>query len=498
MGGIRILTLAEASAIYNIGWETGITVQKLAWPTLYEDFKQAFRAAKRELLCSAGPLEYSYMHRMSELMFALTHLPLPSNHVRFKKILRQSCITGEVFTTLHELAQQVLSASEDPFGATLANLISLGPPKVALLLANDDWCASVAERFGHRGRLRVACSFDSSWMERTYDRIVVVGAIRNHPEHIYTAPRSFDIQWLVAPWMRGTFEPSLLSEPVSSASWERPRIIYHSPATAEDDAEDSATQLLVGPITEASLFAAADVIGREAMARAAMISFDHGLYAYYPIEGESIDVVSEANDLKINRVPVSKVRAGDLVLEIEGGTWEYNAKVADDLIGAEGVKQIRSALARWEAALGELIEQEGLDGLAFRLERELGRGVSGNVVLNWAQHAWTRGGTILPNDEEDFRVAASFAGLSTVEIDNAWRWGKLLRVTRRKAGHIIRKQMRKELAENLASMRSSVFRTNRFVLDFKDNRRIYVLRALEVESDVGVKQASIMGRLLTR
>lgn len=207
-------------------------------------------------------------------------------------------------------------------------------------------------------------------------------------------------------------------------------------------AEARARHSAVAPLSE-----------RDLMVPARFVLFADGSGSFLPSDKSVVEIADffdreHSVQADLDRLPRKAVRdleERDLVMLRLAGSGDYVDEVADRLMEAEGLANLRSDAVEWKSALFDALKRYGEGAIAKAL-RDTG------VKLRSAAYLWTWAGdaVIAPQDFETFqalmvtleRVGLSFEGRSAADYSVAmWSAMERLKTFQHKAGVEIRRAL---------------------------------------------------------
>ena len=201
---------------------------------------------------------------------------------------------------------------------------------------------------------------------------------------------------------------------------------------------------------------------RQHLVRARLVLFANGHWMNLREDQKVIEISQWVDGLEepqsLRRFPrrqVSELQEGHLIVLRTMGSGDYLLDVADGLLKAHGLADLRRSSTDWKAALEMALRQHGTGGMARRL-RSLGHPVNSSSYL-WT---WTTNHVMRPESQSLFvdlvRVLSSLGySLDNLDPEEAAieRWVGMGQVIRYhyKAGAVIRRSLLKRLRSLIAA-----------------------------------------------
>jgi len=331
--------------------------------------------------------------------------------------------------------------------------------------------------------------------------LVVLGARRWYPEHLFTAPRAEHIHLFCYDWIRDNWNP----EGVFVGSKIKSR---KSDAFENVDAIQPA-ELISGSINPEDLIAEID-LSRFALrfsqsreenteseeAEAILLSLEGGAGVFIDAADEGkirtidfeadgwLDITGRRRS-RLKKIPVSHIEPGIFVLLRTGGGGDYLVPVADRFLGDHSQKA-RGCQANWKTLLRERVRAKGPLETSIEL-LDLGsiRADENNV------RTWTSSRNIGPQDIHDFEAIMRLVGLEANTAEY-WTNTEAIRSAHMKAGFYISRLLFKIVD---GADLSTLERTGRmeFELTGTDAGSLVALRVLAVSRQTFSVAASRIG-----
>jgi len=266
------------------------------------------------------------------------------------------------------------------------------------------------------------------------DRIIILGAPRWFPDHMFSAPRAPQIDVVCFRWNLKAWRPTrvllershrkgneervveqqgeLIDEPWPEPDWSS---IVRSAALSLGQTEDSDAPELV----DAQLFALQDdyAVFLEAKASALVIDLE------------------EEEEARICRVEANEIKPGVfLLLRTEGGGGDYIVSMADRLLGARAIA-CRSLQKDWKRGLRAETARMGIQQTVSRLIGFGAQRADHSNLRNWMSDR-----SIRTHDKRDF-VALMRLIDREAEADKIWQTMGDIDAMHRRAGKMIRRRL---------------------------------------------------------
>lgn len=284
--------------------------------------------------------------------------------------------------------------------------------------------------------------------------LIVLGARRWYPEHLFTAPRAKQIHLLCYDWIQDRWNP----EDVFIGS----RTGSTRSGSLEKNADGIQTEALISGIIinpddliaeiDLSRFAvrlsqsrAGDIESEEDDAVLLLLEGAAGVFIDASDEGKILTIDLEADggvDItgrklsRLRRIQASNIEPGIFVLLRTGGGGDYLVPIADKFLG-EHAQTMRGCQANWKSLLRERVGAKGAFETSIEL-LDLGsiRAEESNV-RNWISYR-----NIGPQDVRDFEAIMKLIGLEE-HVAEYWTNTEAIRSAHMKAGFHIRRLLLK-------------------------------------------------------
>ena len=455
-------SLLRADRVYDCIQRSSLHRAWVCFPEL-KNLAQSFRELNFQLgEDSKGDYWILFNWRVRHYQFLLSTLPLPPSHSSLDSagsmtILKHRLAACPDLYPAHTVAAANVVWAFDVLAkrdrsALLDALISQGlenADSTVLVIREGQFIDSVQQLLSSEpstSRMR-ALSPHEVVRNDCSKHLVVMGARRWYPEHLFTAPRAEHIHLFCYDWIQDRWNP----EGVFVGS----KIKSTRSGALEKNADDIQTEELIsGTINPEDLIAEID-LSRFAVrfsqsrdedieseeADAILLSLEGGTGVFIDASEEgkirTIDLeADEGFDItgrkrsRLKRIPVSHIEPGIFVLLRTGGGGDYLVPVADRFLG-EHTQTARGCQANWKALLRERVRAKGPLETSIEL-LDLGsiRADENNV------RTWTSSRNIGPQDIRDFEAIMRLIGLEEYTAEY-WANTEAIRSAHMKAGFYI-------------------------------------------------------------
>lgn len=389
---------------------------------------------------------------LSRYRFDLSSAPLSFDNpivaptMKFDEIQRFVSQTARVYPSLsdatREVADLLLALQRCPDNPLLDELeanLETANGMTAVVVKESRLIAAVEGVLLSRGMAQSCSVVSLSQVRHIEDcaRIIVTGALRWYPDHIFAAPRAPEVTVVAFGWYRARwrsespfvygralpvqFQDEVEGEPGGDAANEPwPELDWTWVAQKGAVSLSSGTDASEHELTEARLFAL------------------HGGFAVFLEEAEEATSLvidpDEGISERVKRVGTGRIEPGMYILLRTEGGGDYVAQVADSILGKLASSH-RYAQQRWKAALRGVVQRGDVTTVAIEL-LDLGstRADEANI-RNWIS---ARG--IAMRDKEDFTAVMRRIGLEA-RTDEYWAMMRNIRSAHLKAGRLIRRRL---------------------------------------------------------
>ena len=378
--------------------------------------------------------------------------------------------------------QGLRESSANPLLAAIGEIAgrSEGSPTPVLLsesrLRQPSEAAMEEAGFAHRvllltpPELRAASSLDA---------LVIIGAPRWFPQHVFTAPRAANLvivrhHWISADW-KDVFRPSFqMAQSERVQARREPPVIHRDRASVDAPGEEAIPALEVRPLEDIERLGhtgwATGRLDGEEEVDAIMLKLDGANFVLLEDEeGNQAYIVDLDEDDPIHRVPVREVAEGVFILLRTEGAGDYVVDMANQLLGTEAFA-VRARQELWKQGLREAVTARGVEAVIAELRRLGSRRANASNLRNWQSPR-----NIRTKDRTDFDAILALVGLDP-QRDDLWQTMDLIDRAHAKAGQEIRKRL---LAEVERADRTELIRHGR--LEVKLDEGGGLLAAFRVE-----------------
>lgn len=340
---------------------------------------------------------------------------------------------------LVDMLNSLSASAENPLLENLATLLSCTPhDQAGVVVAESRLVRPTAEALQSIpvGQGLEVHTADALRRANHYDLLVVIGAARWFPDHVFNAPRADRIVVISYSWLRSHWlstpsflaptagcavrPPSQLADGENGFDAIEPEFelsLLERNVTAEIEIEvKSGEQDLV----QSRLYALVDdnAVFLEATGRRTNLVID--------LDGDEEDRVAQVAD--------ADIEPGMFIVLRNDESGDYLIPVANMMLGRLATSY-RAQHARWKIALRNQARREGLEATSRRL---IAAGSERGEP--WNLRNWISERNIAPQDKSDFRAIAWLVGMSD-EVDDLWRITLAIRRAHVRAGATIRRQL---------------------------------------------------------
>ena len=453
-------TFAQVSALFDCLAETEIH-ERLVWDAHVHRFSAAL-STLGEGIGKDDPLR-PLLRRLNRLRFDLMAAPVSPQavgseaaHAQFRKDRvrieaafphLQSALT-ETLGALEALSERRANPLLDALMATFAH--GLDGMRVALVLLAESRLLEPAQRAA------VEAGFDNfQWMTppelrraNRMERLIVLGAPRWFPDHVFTAPRAPEIhvvryRWIAADWER-VRGPTFVVAGSDKQALGR-RLVIHR------DRSSTGLAMPITTVEELDLLPRLDLddlprgggsdpagSGDDEVDAVALMLEGDDFVLMEGGEGRRAWIVDLDQDKPVRNVPVEDLTAGVFVLLRTEGGGDYVAEVADRVLG-DHARPTREAQRRWKSRLRAAVREGGRHAVITELQRLGSPSANDSNLRNWLSPR-----NIKTRDRADFDAILALVGLDG-EGDAIWRQMAVIDKAHKAAGQVIRKQLMAEV-----------------------------------------------------
>ena len=405
--------------------------------------------------------------RLNRLRFDLAAAPLSPISLEpdelYLQLAEDRAAIEAALPRLRPLVSDVLGALEplsemrsNPLLQAVMAEVSKGPNStVSILLCESRHIAparAAATKLEHMAALNWITPRELRAANRT-DALLVVGAPRWFPEHVFKAARSSVIhavhyRWISADWSRLQARTFTIAR-TDEANTKGCKLVIHRdsgrPNQSSQLANISEVELLpsrglhgLDQITDADNqnWPSADVVD------AVVLRLDGGDFLFMEdVEGHRVLIVDLEHDPPVQRTPVSEIESDTYVLIRTEGGGDYVVEVADRLLGPRA-KPARATQQRWKARLRQAVDSRGAESLISDLCQRGSKVANQPNLRNWLSPR-----NIRTRNRVDFDAILAVAGLES-ESDAIWQQLGLIAKAHQKAGRLIRRRLLAEVRKS--------------------------------------------------
>ena len=282
------------------------------------------------------------------------------------------------------------------------------------------------------------------------DCVVVVGAPRWFPQHVFRAPRAPMVASVRHGWL-GVNWNAVFSPAFEKAEDEHPAPRNRQPAIRPDSAWQGGREP-TGVLDEAAAFphrAGSELFGRlgkeagghpvsEVEAVAVRVEGD----GFVLVERDNSPyVIDPGEDYRVRPVSAPDIPSGAFLLVRTEGGGDYVVEVADNILGAHR-DAARAGQNLWKERLREAVDRRGVPAVVKQMEAH-GSGRAEANLRNWMSASPRNIRTDAPSD---FAAILAVGGLAD-RTDEMWRTMGRILWAHRTAGQRIRKRLMAEVAK---------------------------------------------------
>lgn len=398
---------------------------------------------------SGGPLPFAWLLKSPEL---------PASAVLQKKVAHCNdlypSVAGLVGDAL-SLLQKVEREDANPLLATIEQLVSRGPQQGLGILVNAAHLippSQAALRSASLGGAEVI-SAPELRVDRTFNRIVVIGPASWYPEHVFRSPRSKEIHLVHWGWLHDGWKPkSTFVGSVEGGTEVRYRT--HIAEASERGTQEARSTEVIGTSDMLpqvnwnrvlkNVSSTSSEAGYQERVRAVPVLLEGGKVVLLDSDPASttvvIDLEEEPQD-RVRRLPVKSVEPGMFLLLRTVGGGDYIPAIADRILGKEA-ERARRMQKEWKKRLVSKLVSKGLEECAGDL-RVHGSSIASAVnILRWISYS-----SIRTRDYEDFAAIMDYVGLGA-EAAGYWTAMEAIAKAHIAAGQYIRNLLLKEVQQS--------------------------------------------------
>jgi hypothetical protein len=379
---------------------------------------------------SCTPLEYPH---------ALTHCLAPPENLPESVRLFELAYPrfGAVAADLIDRMKRLRDRETNPLLVKVRSLIDAGARTTVLIRDRRHIsCVLNALDVGSRG-LSVQTAAQLVGLQ-SFDRIVLVGAVRWYPSFVLTSPRAPHLDIVCHAWIgdRVTVAP-IFSEDSAPTGRITPAINEIAPpseAFPRIRADEVTPSVDVGALVRR---AQAESNGERHLEQAHFVELEGDWGVFLAADDESTIFVIEfdADEPHVTQAPVKDLREGAFIVLRTKGSGDYLRNVADSLLGPVAATA-RADQLLWKHALRQEMYKRGSDAIARVLRKEFGL----DRLSVGKMEYWASDRNIAPGEKAVFQRVLLFLGLSE-RIDQTWQNVVRLRSAHQQAGGEIRDQL---------------------------------------------------------
>lgn len=453
---MRTVSIAEANRVYRCASINEVVHRSKISHELFRAYSSALRVLLRGLGEAASEEIWTpFLKPLRRYGFALCSAPLPFNDPdiqppAIEKLRARSATISALYpertiqlNTLIENLSKLRQLTDNPFADWLAEAAARNKGSSAVLV-RDSRTVVAAERYlSHQSATRgfsIVTPVQLS-KETCFDVLYVLGAAGWFPSFVFDAPRALRTELVSYAWIK---DRRVTSKTFLSVA---PPVPWKDSDPIQDGETIDATDLLpvidwrtIGQrITAADSPSPTDSLD----ARLVLLEGDCGVFLE-TTDGASvltIDLEADESTERIARIDTSEVRAGTYLLLRTSGGGDYVVAEADRYFLKERAKAVRDAQRHWKDLLSQEVKKDGLLGVSIRL---LDLGSSSAEEINVRNYLSPR--SIRTRAPEDFQAIMRLIGLGD-KWEDYWKMMEEIDHAHRAAGHRIRRQLLRRLAE---------------------------------------------------
>lgn len=281
-----------------------------------------------------------------------------------------------------------------------------------------------------------------------FARLIFVGPTAWFPDHVVASPRAPSLGFIHFDWLGPNLPPRSLMPGSGQDTWEAQG--FAKPRFASMATETTADQpiLDIVPSIDWSLIlnqvgeAPPEGDGEFELVPARLCALQGGLAVLLRgHEGAETNVLSiDQKQVDTSWTPVAELVPGDFLLLRTTGGGDYVTELAWDFLG-EMATEIQIAQAHWKRKLADAISTRGAGWISRESTANGATAANVGNVLAWASDQ-----RIQPGKKGDFIALLKTLGLLS-KANQYWRYGRLIRRARIRAGLHIRKLLLKQVQE---------------------------------------------------
>ncbi len=466
--------LALANEVYACSSGARIKRHRVACPEISE-FSQALRKFELELGEEAKD-EYweSLLLRLRRYRFLLSTLPLPFNHPALyqqgtlESIEKQVADCDQVYPDMangaRDLLQRFATIASQEKNYLLMKMLELSSPSwqssTALVLKETRFIDPVEDVLSSELMLRQVRVVGTQHLRggTCYQNLIVLGAARWYPEHVFSAPRAHEIQLIGYNWFRDDWKP----EPAFAGTDDAIKKAVVFPRVTNDESGGetststtdypSAEELLPGiDLDQFSMQFSrreSDPELEEIEARLLLLESGSAVFVdaaentktlVIDLEGSEDEQETGQRTSRVKRIPVSSIEPGMFILLRTSGGGDYVAPLANKILGDQ-MPQVRASQEHWKGLLREKVRESNTFEISLALLDQGSDRAEETNLRNWMSSR-----TIKPHDKNDFAAIMKVIGLED-KTGEYWRNAKALHSAHMRAGFHIRKLLLKKVA----------------------------------------------------
>ena len=453
-------SLEQVTDLYTCVTEVQIS-ERLVEDDALRRYSSALRGFHLALGESAGDDQWrDVLRRLRRLHFDTLAAPLAAEPPECDELhaflsaqrQRVKAAIPSVEPMLGDMLDALQGLRESPANSLLAAIGEItgrseGSPTPVLLsesrLRQPSQAAMEEAGFAHRVLLLTPPELRAS---SPLDSLVIVGAPRWFPQHVFTAPRAANLvivrhHWVSADW-KDVFRPSFQMARSERAQVRREPPVIHRDRASVDvvPGEEAIPALEVRPLEDIERpghagWAAGRLASEEEEVDAVMLKLDGAnVVLLEDEEGNQAYIVDLDEDDPIHRVPVREVAEGVFILLRTEGAGDYVVDVANQSLGKEAFA-VRAKQERWKQGLREAVTARGVEAVVAELRRLGSRRANASNLRNWQSPR-----SIKTKARADFDAILALVGLDD-QRDDLWQTMDLIDRAHAKAGQEIRRRL---------------------------------------------------------
>lgn len=348
--------------------------------------------------------------------------------------------------------------------------------------------AHLASLGGPWARIKVV-SPSSLKQVRTFDCIVLMGAARWFPKHVFSAPRASIMQIIRYKWI-GDKVPEVDSLPDA-----RGRAVKFPPSfTGEDDVRtidipELDPFVLSNPaVVKPPLSQDDSDVDHKISCRFLVLGGGYGVFLDEESRVMILDMESSSPDSRLRTVPFDLVEPGMFVILRTQGGGDLIVPIADQILG-QSSQRLRGMQREWKKLLIRKARDHGISTVARTLQRLGSKVATEQNVRNWISER-----SISTRSKNDFFILFRYLGLFD-QADSYWVAMQTIQKAHHRAGQHLRKLLLQQIEQVKRIDEIMDFGFKHFTLEGQESGKISAFRVESISQDSYEIPASRIGRL---